>query len=537
MKVAVVQPPYSTRAREMEEYFAKYLALCDECDDTMDLIVFPEYCDVPVAAENGEAFHAAIRKHHDDIFEKMRQTAIRCHALVFANFADLTETGARNTTFAFDREGNVIGKYYKAHPTNHEIPPTGSGMDGAYSYRYQPTYILEHEGLRFAFLTCYDFYMYEMFPAIARQKPDIIIGCSHQRTDTHETLETIGKFLCYNTNAYLVRASVTLGEDSPVCGCSMVASPEGKLLVNMKSGTGIAVCDIDPHKKHLKRAGFHGAVKSHPEYIEDGRRPWLYRPAGSMMTPPDGVLGYPRICAHRGFNSAAPENTLPAFGAAVALGADEIEFDLWTTSDGMLVSLHDSTLDRVSNGTGKVYEHTYEELLALDFGVKRGAAFEGLPVVTFEEILRKFAGTVIMNIHVKIWDAETFDPKYEEIAGLIRKYDCEKTVYIMSRSDKCLAEFHTVAPEINRCVGMPNTEDYNEMVDRAIRLGAQKVQLVKPHFDRATVEYAHRNGIICNVFYADDPEEACRYIDMGIDTILTNDFLRVRNAVKKHLGK
>lgn len=78
------------------------------------------------------------------------------------------------------------------------------------------------------------------------------------------------------------------------------------------------------------------------------------------------------ICAHRGFNTIAPENSMPAFGAAIALGAEEIEFDIWSTKDRVLVSCHDDTLDGVSNGSGKIYEHTYEELLKLDFGVKHG---------------------------------------------------------------------------------------------------------------------------------------------------------------------
>ena len=57
-------------------------------------------------------------------------------------------------------------------------------------------------------------------------------------------------------------------------------------------------------------------------------------------------MSYPSLCAHRGFSSVAPENSMPAFGAAVALGAEEIEFDLWSTKDGVLVSCHDETLER-----------------------------------------------------------------------------------------------------------------------------------------------------------------------------------------------
>ena len=164
-----------------------------------------------------------------------------------------------------------------------------------------------------------------------------------------------------------------------------------------------------------------------------------------MMLPDDDHLPYPRLCAHRGFNSIAPENSMPAYGAAVALGAEEIEFDIWSTKGGVLVSSHDSTLDRVSDGTGRIKDYTFEELQAFDFGAKTGDAYRGLRIIRFEDILKKFACTTIMNIHVKIWDREDADPMFGEIAGLIRQYGVEKHCYMMS-SDKCLAGFHDVAP-------------------------------------------------------------------------------------------
>ena len=276
-----------------------------------------------------------------------------------------------------------------------------------------------------------------------------------------------------------------------------------------------------------------GKLKSHYEYIEEGRRPWLYRNAGASVVPFDDIMKYPRLCAHRGFSTAAPENSMPAFGAAVALGAEEIEFDLWATKDRVLVSCHDNTLERVSNGQGKIYDHTYEELKQLDFGVKHGERFKGLRIPTFEEILQKFAGRVVMNIHVKIWDTKYPDPMIEEIVALIRKYDCVKHVYFMTTNDDIIRYLSEYAPDIPCCVGWDgNKTDPLSMVKRAIALGAYKVQLFKPYFNQETVDMAHANGILCNVFWSDDPEEARRYLEMGIDTILTNDYLNIYTATK-----
>ncbi len=535
MKVCVIQPKYSFDEKDISVCNQGVLDLLDRCDESLDLIVLPEYSDALADVKGKDGFYNAVEEYSVTLLQKASQTAIRCNSLVFVNCGYQTENGIRNTTHAIDRNGNVVGRYFKAHPAPSEVKTDSEGgheLDVVYSYEFAEPYVLELEGLRFAFLTCYDFYFYENFAKIARENVDIIIGCALQRTDSHDALEIINKFLCYNTNAHLIRSSVSLGEDSNLCGSSMVISPKGEMLLNMKNRVGLGVCEIDPKNKYYKPAGHMGKLKSHYDYIEEGRRPWLYRNGGASIVPFDGVMKYPRLCAHRGFNTIAPENSLPAFGAAVALGAEEIEFDIWSTKDGVLVSCHDRKLDRVSNGTGYIYDHTYEELLRLDFGFKYGEKFKGLKIPTFEEILQKFAGRVIMNIHVKIWDNNFENSMMEEIVALIRKYDCARHVYFMTRSDAMIQRVMEYAPDLKVCVGWDENEDPMSIVDRAIALGAYKVQLFKPYFNQESVDKAHAHGILCNVFWADDPEEARRYFEMGIDTVLTNDYLPIYNAVK-----
>jgi len=536
MKVCVLQPRYSYEECEIGKNFEALLKMTEECDESMDLIVLPEYSDIPADTKNNRLFFEEIDRNNPVLMAQAANTAKRCHAIVCVNAMHKTPTGYRNTTHVFDREGVLVGRYYKTHPAPSEVKSEeegGHGLDVSYSYEYAPPYVLELEGLRIGFLTCYDFYFYENFPQLAREKLDIIIGASLQRTDTHEALSIINRFLCYQTNAYLVRASVSLGEESKLCGCSTVITPYGEELVNMKSRVGLGVCEIDPKEKYYKPAGFGGALKSHAEYVEEGRRPWLYRNGGASVVPFDAVMPYPRLCAHRGFSTVAPENTLPAFGAAVAMGAEEIEFDLWSTSDGVLVSCHDEVLDRVSDGHGKIEEHTYAELLKLDFGGKHDPKFAGLRICTFEEILQKLGGRVIMNIHVKIWDYARAEDKMEEIVALLRRYDCEKHAYFMTTNDQMIRRVKEYAPEIGVCVGWDGNKDPMSIVDRAIALGAYKVQLFKPYFNQASVDRAHAHGILCNVFWSDDPDEARAYRAMGIDTILTNDFLAIKNALER----
>ena len=535
MKAYIIQPYYSFEERELASCFDGMLALLDTVGEDADIIVLPEYCDIPAACDTKASFHAAMETYNARIKQRATEAARRCHAIVFFNAADRTATGWRNTTYALDREGSIVGRYYKAHPAPSEVKTEkegGNELDVSYSYEFRTPDILEIEGIRFGFMTCYDFYFYEAFAPLARRGVDVIIGCSHQRTDTHEALSIIHRFLSYNTNAYLLRASVSLGEEATVCGCSTVVAPDGRVLIDMKSGIGVASCEFDPHEKYYKPAGFRGAPRAHYDYIEEGRRPWLYRNGGASVVPFDRYMPYPRLCAHRGCKTVAPENTMPALGAAVALGAEEIEFDLWATKDGELVTAHDPVLERVSNGEGRIEEKTLAELKALDFGVKFGVEYTDLRLPTFREILAKFAGRVVMNVHVKIWDENRADRKIEAIASLIEAYDCVRHVYFMSTNSEALAEMRERLPEAGYCQGAEGSNA--AMVEAAIRYGFDKVQFVAWYpYDQEMIDRCRAHGLICNFCQGDTPEEAKRLFDLGIDCVLTNHFHSVKAGLEK----
>jgi len=542
MKVCIMQPEYSTDFSRADELFAKELELLNNCDDSMDIIVMPECADIPCLARTVEEQAVCYKKYTKRLLDEVAATARRCNAIIFVNARFPAENSQRkdlrNTTYVFNRQGEIVGHYYKQHLTPGEVAgPLALNSD--YSYEYEPPTIIELEGIRFAFLTCYDFYFYEIIPAFARQNIDVIIGCCHQRSDMHSALEMMSSFYAYNCNAYVFRSSVSMDPNSEIGGASLIASPEGKILLNMKSRAGMETLDVDISKKYYKPAGFGNPDSAHYEYVEKGRRPMKYRPCGSAMVPSDINMKYPRTCAHRGFNTIAPENSMPAFGAAIAMGAEEIEFDLWVTKDGEIVSIHDAVLDRVSDGTGYVYEHTYEELLQYDFGCKHGEKYKGLKILTLEEILQKFACQTIMNIHLKTVDNYcTFDEAgLKKIIALIHKYDCEKHVYFTTGNDYVLEQLRELAPHICRCCGAGNGRW--EIVERAIKYDCKKVQLFKPYFNQEMIDKAHAHGIVCNVFWSDDEKETAEFLKMGIDTILTNDYNLIAQTVeayKKHVG-
>ena len=250
----------------------------------------------------------------------------------------------------------------------------------------------------------------------------------------------------------------------------------------------------------------------------------------------DKTYPYPRLCAHRGWSGALPENTLPAYGAAIALGADEIELDLYSTTDGVLVSCHSYRLSEISDGDGIVYEKSYAELEKLDFGVKFGEEFRGLRIATLEEILRQFGNRVIINIHMKIWDLQLPDDKMEETVALVKKYGCERSVYFLACNawgDDKIREMKARHPEISCALGHDRQRMW-ESVERAIEVGADKMQQYEGYVDRETVEKAHKHGIRVGVYvYEGDRdaiiEKSMDYYRMGVDYVLTDHFLALKN--------
>ena len=160
MKICVIQPRYSFDPCELDACVQGLLDQLDECDESMDLILLPEYSDALADVKGEAGFYGAVEKYNALLLEKARATAKRCHSLLFVNAGYDSGKGVRNTTYAIDREGETVGKYFKAHPAPSEVKRDaegGHGLDVDYSYDYAEPYILELEGIRFAFLTCYDF--------------------------------------------------------------------------------------------------------------------------------------------------------------------------------------------------------------------------------------------------------------------------------------------------------------------------------------------------------------------------------------------
>jgi glycerophosphoryl diester phosphodiesterase len=105
--------------------------------------------------------------------------------------------------------------------------------------------------------------------------------------------------------------------------------------------------------------------------------------------------------SHRGEHLQRPENTIPAFVEAIRVGADFMEVDVQTTSDGKLVLSHDATVDRCTDGKGRVDSMTFQQIEMLDAGIKKGPEYAGTRIPTFDQVLDLARGKIGIYVDIK----------------------------------------------------------------------------------------------------------------------------------------
>jgi glycerophosphoryl diester phosphodiesterase len=251
------------------------------------------------------------------------------------------------------------------------------------------------------------------------------------------------------------------------------------------------------------------------------------RPAG--LARHAGAMAYgsgpaPLALAHRGGASLAPENTLAAFSMATALGFRYLETDVRITADGELVCFHDATLDRVTQGRGRVRRHTLSSLRRLTVGGRE-------PIPTLAEALEAFPEA---RFTVDLKDREAIAP----LSRLLRQRGMRERVCVAGAWDGWLAAVRAEAPGVRTALGwralsglvctaragMPPPRRFAtaEFAHVPLRLGRV------PVFVERLVEVAHRIGVRVVVWTVDDPAQMARLLDAGVAGIITDrpDVLR-----------
>ncbi|NLN18800.1 MAG: glycerophosphodiester phosphodiesterase [Firmicutes bacterium] len=224
------------------------------------------------------------------------------------------------------------------------------------------------------------------------------------------------------------------------------------------------------------------------------------------------------VVAHRGFSGKYPENTLRAFREALVLDVDTVEFDVRLTKDNELVLIHDPTVDRTTNGQGRVEEMTLAEIKELDAGSWMSPEFTGERIPTLAEALDLLGGRVRLNIHLKPL-AATGAILVERVIEELKQRRLFDQCFIAC-DEETLVLAKEICPEVDICnLSKKPLETY---VSRSLAIGCRILQPGNRDVTRQLIEEAHRHDMEVNPFYADDEEEMRRLIDCGVDGILTN---------------
>jgi glycerophosphoryl diester phosphodiesterase len=227
----------------------------------------------------------------------------------------------------------------------------------------------------------------------------------------------------------------------------------------------------------------------------------------------------PILVAHRGWSARFAENSAPAFAAAIAAGADEIELDVRVSADGGLFVCHDDTLERVSDLSGPAGDAAMTDLRAAGVRMPDGTILPGLGFTTLDDVLTWFGRHVVLNLHVK----EGVAPS-AVLAGLERRVvEPGMRRHYVAGDAAVLATAMRRCPDIPRCLVSSRTEDVPAMLATAVELGCERVQFFHGNCDRDDVHEARTMGLITNFYFADDVETAETLLAKGIDALLTND--------------
>jgi glycerophosphoryl diester phosphodiesterase len=156
------------------------------------------------------------------------------------------------------------------------------------------------------------------------------------------------------------------------------------------------------------------------------------------------------IFAHRGYRVVAPENTLPAFEAALAYPVDGLEIDLHRTKDGELVVIHDETVDRTTNGSGFIRDMTLAELKQLDAGSYKEPKMPGVQIPTFVEFMtfletKKFTGKLLVEVKTDHIDYPGIEA---QVLGIVNEFAPTYPVIYQSFNLETLRRFRKLGPDL-----------------------------------------------------------------------------------------
>lgn len=227
-----------------------------------------------------------------------------------------------------------------------------------------------------------------------------------------------------------------------------------------------------------------------------------------------------KIWAHRGASGYAPENTLEAFRMAIEMGADRVELDAQFTKDRQLVVIHDETIDRVSNGHGKVVDYTLEELKHFTFN-KMHPEYKDCKIPTLEEVLTLMKPTgMTVNIELKT-GVNFYDGIEDSVLRMVDRLQMQEQVIYSSFNHYSVMKVKELCPDAHvgflYCDGTLHMAEYaRENQAEALHPFLNNMQYID------LIPDCKEMGINLHVWTVNDKKDMERMAELGVDAIITN---------------
>ena len=249
------------------------------------------------------------------------------------------------------------------------------------------------------------------------------------------------------------------------------------------------------------------------------------------------------VIAHRGASGYAPEHTFAAYKMAMEMGADYIEFDLQQTKDGVLICLHDETLDRTTNvkdvfakrESYYVSEFTIDEIKKLDAGAwfnkvypdKAKDEYVGLKIPTIDEAIKFIEdnGSGKFNYYIETKSPDIYPGMEEKLLEKLRLYNVNDKTIIQSFSSESLRKIRKMNNNI-MLVQLNSSDDYTipkliESLD-IIKNYANGIGPDRVLVDKNLINEAHKHNLLLHPWTVNEKMEMEKLLDLGVDGMFTN---------------
>lgn len=214
----------------------------------------------------------------------------------------------------------------------------------------------------------------------------------------------------------------------------------------------------------------------------------------------------PLMVCHRGANRLAPENTIAAAQAAFDLGAGYVEIDVRASADGVLFVIHDATVDRTTDGHGRVADMTAAEIAALDAGSWFAPEFAGTRVPRLEQTLAHASGRGGLYVEIKAADPAA-------VVTMVRDHDLHQECFFWSGDPALLARLHDLQVPV-----MIRRKDIAGVAEAIAQVAPSVMEFETQEIDAGEIALCRDNAVRVMAFYGgDDPAVFRRAIDAGID--------------------